>query len=172
MTIGALTKKFLWDRENLSSFENLFTKWLQNTRLLSVSIRAQVRFLCFKFLLLFSLFLLARSLRFVQDKAQNLFQVPEETCDLTPQKECKHVTKLVPNLKPTEECVDVPKEVCHKTKTNPRKVAKPVLKRWCYTPSKESGLFRWSPKGWRQKLDWRLSLQRKMLRFAILNGLV
>jgi hypothetical protein len=40
-----------------------------------------------------------------------------------------------------EECVDVPKEVCHRTKTNPRKVQKPIVKKWCYQPSKESGLF-------------------------------
>merc|ERR1712121_313588 len=37
-------------------------------------------------------------------------EVPEETCNLEPQKECKHVTKLVPLLKPAEECVDIPKE--------------------------------------------------------------
>ncbi len=67
--------------------------------------------------------------------------MPEETCDLSPSKQCKHVTKLVPNLKPVEECVDVPKEVCHRTKTNPRKVQKPIVKKWCYQPSKESGLF-------------------------------
>jgi len=70
------------------------------------------------------------------------FQVPEETCELNPQKHCKAVTKLVPNLKPVEECVDVPKEICHRSRTNPRRVAKPVLKKWCYTPSEESGLVR------------------------------
>ena len=51
-----------------------------------------------------------------------------------------HVTKLVPKLTPVEECVDVPKEVCHRTKGNPRTVLKPVTKKWCYTPSEESGL--------------------------------
>merc|ERR1711974_34476 len=39
--------------------------------------------------------------------------------------ECKHVTKLVPLLKPAEECVDIPKEVCSRSRTNPRKVQKP-----------------------------------------------
>ena len=40
-----------------------------------------------------------------------IIQVPEEKCDLEPQRTCKHVTTLVPHLKPSEECVDVPKEV-------------------------------------------------------------
>ena len=40
----------------------------------------------------------------------------------------------------TEECVDVPKEVCTRSRTNPRKVKKPVVKKWCYVPSEESGL--------------------------------
>ena len=84
--------------------------------------------------------------------------VPSELCDLQPQRKCKlrplsqrratltvliagsHVTKLVPKLTPVEECVDVPKEVCQKSKGNPRKVVKPVTKKWCYTPSEESGL--------------------------------
>merc|ERR1712168_1423700 len=67
-------------------------------------------------------------------------EVPEETCNLEPQKSCKHVTKLVPLLKPTEECVDIPKEVCARSRTNPRKVQKPVVKKWCYVPTPESGL--------------------------------
>ena len=69
-----------------------------------------------------------------------LFKVPEETCNLEPQKSCKHVTKLVPLLKPAEECVDIPKEVCSRSRTNPRKVQKPVVKKWCYVPTAESGL--------------------------------
>ena len=67
-------------------------------------------------------------------------EVPEEQCTLEPQKECKQVTKLVPLLKPAEECVDIPKEVCVRQRTNPRRVQKPVIKKWCYTPSEESGL--------------------------------
>lgn len=50
------------------------------------------------------------------------------------------MTKLVPKLTPVEECVDVPKEVCQKGKGNPRKVLKPITKKWCYVPSEESGL--------------------------------
>merc|ERR1740137_339588 len=65
---------------------------------------------------------------------------PVETCDMEPVRTCKHVTKLVPKLVPVEECADVPKEICARSKTNPRKIKKPVIKKWCYVPSKESGL--------------------------------
>merc|ERR1712179_633274 len=75
------------------------------------------------------------------DKVQTVVQdAPKEQCTLEPQRTCKHVTKLVPKLEPTEECVDVPKEVCTRARTNPRKVKKPVVKKWCYVPSEESGL--------------------------------
>jgi len=75
------------------------------------------------------------------DKQQVIVQdQPKEQCNLEPQRTCKHVTKLVPRLEPTEECVDVPKEVCTRSRTNPRKVKKPVVKKWCYIPSEESGL--------------------------------
>jgi len=75
------------------------------------------------------------------DKVQTVVQdAPKEQCSLEPQRTCKHVTKLVPKLSPTEECVDVPKEVCTRSRTNPRKVKKPVVKKWCYVPSEESGL--------------------------------
>merc|ERR1712059_225219 len=75
------------------------------------------------------------------DKVQTVVQdAPKEQCTLEPQRTCKHVTKLVPKLEPTEECVDVPKEVRTRSRTNPRKVKKPVVKKWCYIPSEESGL--------------------------------
>jgi len=75
------------------------------------------------------------------DRKETVIQeVPEETCNLEPQRICKHVTKLVPLLKPVEECVDIPKEVCSRSRTNPRKVQKPVVKKWCYVPTAQSGL--------------------------------
>merc|ERR1712198_22233 len=75
------------------------------------------------------------------DKTQTVVQdAPKEECSLEPQRTCAHVTKLVPKLEPDEECVDVPKEVCTRSKTNPRKVKKPVVKKWCYVPTEESGL--------------------------------
>ena len=84
---------------------------------------------------------------------------PVEECALEPIKSCHQVTdlvspqpshhygssvqvtKLVPKLVPVEECVDVPKEICARSKTNPHKVKRPVIKKWCYVPSQESGLF-------------------------------
>jgi len=75
------------------------------------------------------------------DKVQTVVQdQPKEQCNLEPQVTCKHVTKLVPQLEPVEECVDVPKEVCTRSRGNPRKVKKPVIKTWCYRPSEEAGL--------------------------------
>ena len=59
---------------------------------------------------------------------------PEESCNLDPQTTCKHVTKLAPRLEEVEVCFDVPKEVCVRSEVNPRKVAQPVLKKWCYVP--------------------------------------
>ncbi|QQP50679.1 Uncharacterized protein FKW44_011778 [Caligus rogercresseyi] len=59
------------------------------------------------------------------DKKETIVQeVPEELCNLEPQKSCKQVTKL--------ECVDIPKEICSRSRKNPRKVKKPVVKKWCY----------------------------------------
>jgi len=75
------------------------------------------------------------------DKKETVvIDVPEETCNLEPQKTCKFVTKLVPLLKPVEECVDIPKEVCSRSRGNPRTEKKPVVKKWCYVPTEESGL--------------------------------
>ena len=36
--------------------------------------------------------------------------------------------------------MDIPKEVCSRQKANPRKIKRPIIKKWCYTPSPESGL--------------------------------
>ena len=35
---------------------------------------------------------------------------------------------------PKPNCVKVPKEICVNTKTNPRRVQRPVVKEWCYRP--------------------------------------
>jgi len=76
-----------------------------------------------------------------QDKTKTIVQdAPKEECSLEPRRTCKHVTKLVPKLEPQEECVDVPKEVCTRSQQNPRKIRRPVIKKWCYIPSEESGL--------------------------------
>merc|ERR1711953_737757 len=67
-------------------------------------------------------------------------EVPKERCSLRAQPFCEFETKLVPVLKPVDNCVDVPKEVCVRMRTNPRKVKRPVIKKWCYVPTAESGL--------------------------------
>ncbi len=46
------------------------------------------------------------------------------------------------SLKPNDNCVDVPREVCVRVRTNPKTVKRPVIKKWCYVPTEESGLAR------------------------------
>lgn len=65
----------------------------------------------------------------------SLVDVPEEVCDLNPQKVCKFQTKLVPSLKPAHECTIIPKETCNLKFTPPRQVEKPLLTRWCLDQS-------------------------------------
>jgi len=60
---------------------------------------------------------------------------PVEDCDMEPLRTCKHITKLVPKLESVQECVDVPKEICARSKINPKKVQKPSIQKWCFTPS-------------------------------------
>jgi hypothetical protein len=56
-------------------------------------------------------------------------EVPKETCTLEPQKVCKNVTKLIPFLKPVQKCVDIPKEVCSRSRSKkPRKVKSLLLR--------------------------------------------
>jgi len=61
-----------------------------------------------------------------------IHDTPRESCTLEPHKVCKAVTKLVPQLEPSEECLDIPKEVCARVRVEPVKVEKPTVKRWCY----------------------------------------
>jgi len=65
----------------------------------------------------------------------SLVDVPEETCDLNPQKTCRYVTKLVPRLSPTHECTIVPKETCILKFSPPQQVDKPLLTKWCLDPT-------------------------------------
>jgi len=70
-----------------------------------------------------------------QDKVKTVIsENPVELCDMEPLRTCKHVTKLVPKLETVQECVDVPKEICAHSKVNPRKVKKPAIQKWCFTP--------------------------------------
>merc|ERR1711863_114791 len=64
-----------------------------------------------------------------------LIDVPEEHCDLNPQKTCKFQTKLVPKLKPAHECTTIPREVCNLKFTSPQEVEKPLKTKWCLDPT-------------------------------------
>ena len=65
------------------------------------------------------------------DKIKTVIQdTPKEQCSLEPKRTCNFVTKLVPKLYPVEECLDVPKEICTKVRTNQRKIKKPVVKKY------------------------------------------
>jgi len=65
----------------------------------------------------------------------SLVDVPEESCDLNPQKTCRFVTKLVPRLSPSHECTIVPKETCILKFSPPQQVDKPLLTKWCLDPT-------------------------------------
>ena len=66
-----------------------------------------------------------------EKQTDSLVDVPEEICDLNPQKTCHLVTKLVPSLKPKEECTTVPKETCNLKFVNPSVEKKPLRTEWC-----------------------------------------
>merc|ERR1711874_899114 len=57
--------------------------------------------------------------------------IPEEICDLNPQKTCRLVTRLVPSLKPERECTIVPKETCNLKFSQPVMEKKPLRTEWC-----------------------------------------
>ena len=44
-------------------------------------------------------------------QVETLVQVPDEFCDIVPQQSCSQATKLVPRLRPKQECTAVPTEV-------------------------------------------------------------
>ena len=60
-----------------------------------------------------------------------VISVPEEVCDLNPQKTCRLSTKLVPKLEPVRECTTVPKETCRMVFKAPEVVKKPLTTIWC-----------------------------------------
>ena len=64
-------------------------------------------------------------------------QKPMEHCELQPQRHCSLITKLVPHLTTREVCKVIPKEICVRAKVNPRKIKRPIVKKWCYTPKVE-----------------------------------
>jgi len=58
-------------------------------------------------------------------------EVPEESCQMAPRKDCSMETQIIPSLEAVEECVDVPKEICSMVQVNPRVERNPVVKKWC-----------------------------------------
>ena len=61
----------------------------------------------------------------------SVVDLPEEVCDLNPQKTCKFITKLVPQLKPIHQCTIVPQEVCQMKFSSPQQIKKPLITKWC-----------------------------------------
>lgn len=61
----------------------------------------------------------------------SVVDVPEEVCDLNPQKTCRFITKLVPKLSPVHQCTIVPKETCTLKFTQPRQEEVPLQTKWC-----------------------------------------
>ena len=70
-------------------------------------------------------------------KIDSLVDVPEEVCDLNPQKVCSLVTKLVPSLKPKRECTFIPNEACSLSFSNPKRKQVPLRTEWCLEPEEE-----------------------------------
>ena len=67
-------------------------------------------------------------------KITSLVDVPEEVCDLNPQKTCRFQTKLVPKLEPKHECTIIPQEVCNLVFGNAEQIEKPLMTKWCLDP--------------------------------------
>ena len=65
----------------------------------------------------------------------SLLDIPEEVCDLNPQKTCRFQTRLVPKLKPNHECTTIPQEVCALKFSSPELVDKPLKTKWCLDPT-------------------------------------
>jgi len=66
-----------------------------------------------------------------EKQVDSLIDVPEEVCDLNPQKTCRLQTKLVPSLKPKQECTTVPQETCTLNFSQPKRERKPLRTEWC-----------------------------------------
>ena len=66
-----------------------------------------------------------------------VIDVPEEVCDLNPQKTCRTQTRLVPQLKPEHECTTIPQEVCQLKFGPAETIDKPLMTKWCIDPAAE-----------------------------------
>ena len=66
-----------------------------------------------------------------EEVVDTIIEVPKEQCDIIPRKICSQVTKLVPNLKPSQECTMVPSEICTMNFGRKKVVEKPLKTEWC-----------------------------------------
>ena len=60
-----------------------------------------------------------------------MVQAPQTDCNLTPQKSCHNITKMMPSLKPTPKCQIIPKETCHLDFSSPSAEKKPMKMEVC-----------------------------------------
>lgn len=70
-----------------------------------------------------------------EKEIDTVVDVPEESCDLNPQKTCRLATKLVPSLTPKHECTQVPKETCNLKFSSPEVKQGPLKTEWCLDES-------------------------------------
>ena len=62
---------------------------------------------------------------------RSVVDIPEEVCDLNPEKTCRLTTRLVPKLEPVQEYSTVPRETCQIRYSNPEIVKEAILTKWC-----------------------------------------
>jgi hypothetical protein len=65
----------------------------------------------------------------------SIVEIPEEVCELNPQKTCRFATKLLPKLEPVQECTEVIKGTCHLGFSKPKPAKKPLTTKWCLNES-------------------------------------
>ena len=61
----------------------------------------------------------------------SVVDIPEEVCDLNPEKTCRLTTRLVPKLSPVQEYSTIPRETCQITFSKPEIVRKAIMIKWC-----------------------------------------
>ena len=102
-----------------------------------------------------------------EKQIDSLVDVPEEMCDLNPQKTCRLVTKLVPSLDPKRECTTVPKETCSLRFTQPSLERKPLRTEWCLDEEGERMLMSWC---WWEMRNHKSGLRYAPARFIALSS--
>ena len=96
-------------------------------------------------------------------------EIPNEVCDISPQKNCHPQTKLVPKLVPQRKCVTVPRETCSLSFSNPVPGKKTLLTKWCLDEARQDSIekrkeLKDTPK---RNLDIKLSKERELPKLSI-----